>query len=149
MNKKGLSDIIATVLIVLLALAAIAIVWAFVRPTIEGSGQQINVAQSCFNAEAKVTGCGATINKVNVQLIKGTIGGDVGEVKSIIVVVKDSSGVTHTGTGNPVDLFSSISITPTGYTILDTDTAQAAVQVADGQGGTYTCDLSPTVVTCA
>src|SRR3989344_8936329 len=41
MNKRGLSDVVTTVLIILLALAAIVIIWAFVKPVIFSSGGKI------------------------------------------------------------------------------------------------------------
>ena len=41
MNKRGLSDIVVTVLIILLVLAAVVIIWSFVRPAIIRSSGQL------------------------------------------------------------------------------------------------------------
>ncbi|MBX4212572.1 hypothetical protein KW787_03925 [Candidatus Pacearchaeota archaeon] len=41
MSKKGLSDVVTTVLIILLVLAAIAVVWAFLRPALKKGAQSI------------------------------------------------------------------------------------------------------------
>jgi len=59
-QKRGLSAVIVTVLIILLALAAVAIVWAAVRPALSGAGDQIQGTQDCLNLNLQVTACSAT-----------------------------------------------------------------------------------------
>lgn len=53
-NKKALSTVVATVVIILLTVAAIAIVWTFVKGMIDRNKNQV---ESCFNVESgeKVT----------------------------------------------------------------------------------------------
>jgi FlaG/FlaF family flagellin (archaellin) len=53
-NKKALSTVIATVLIILLTVAAIAIVWTFVKKMVDESKNKV---ESCFGIESseKVT----------------------------------------------------------------------------------------------
>ncbi len=77
MFKRGLSDIIATVLIVLLALASVAIVWGFVSPTIRNAGENVDISSRCLETEFRVTQCnivGSGPYQVTstVQLIKGS-----------------------------------------------------------------------------
>ena len=54
-NKKTLSDIVTTVLIILLAIAAIAIVWSFVQPTLKGAGEKLSA--DCIQLEVMPTSC--------------------------------------------------------------------------------------------
>jgi len=56
-NKKGISDVVTTVLIVLLSLVAVAIVWSFLSPLITKSGTQISQTQACLSASLEVVGC--------------------------------------------------------------------------------------------
>lgn len=49
MNKKALSTVVATVIIILLTVAAIAIVWTFVRNMINENKNQV---ESCFEVES-------------------------------------------------------------------------------------------------
>jgi hypothetical protein len=56
-NKKGISDVVTTVLIVLLSLVAVAIVWSFLSPLITKSGTQIAQTQACLSASLEVSGC--------------------------------------------------------------------------------------------
>jgi hypothetical protein len=48
-NKKALSTVIATVLIILLVVASMAIVWTFVRNIVEG---RTHATSSCFDVES-------------------------------------------------------------------------------------------------
>lgn len=54
-NKKGISTVIANVLIVLLVIASIGIIWAVVRPTIQSAGEQ--VSSDCFSLLINAESC--------------------------------------------------------------------------------------------
>ena len=41
MNKRGLSEVITTVLIILITLAAVVLLWTFIRPTLQSASKQI------------------------------------------------------------------------------------------------------------
>lgn len=56
-NKKGVSDIVVTILLVLLALAAIAIVWGFIKGQLTGSQSEILKAQACLNLKLDPISC--------------------------------------------------------------------------------------------
>jgi len=76
MNKKGISTVVATVLIILLTVAAVAIVWATIIPMIKG---QLSKGTLCLTANSQVsiknegyTCWNETANKVNVQIGQGS-----------------------------------------------------------------------------
>jgi hypothetical protein len=48
-NKKGLSDIVTTALIILLVAVAVAAIWAFVSPALRGTGTQFTKTQVCVS----------------------------------------------------------------------------------------------------
>ena len=80
-TKRGLSDIITNVLIILLVLVAIGIIWAFVRPAIQGGAQQISGANDCLTTTVTPVGCvfNGTQNNATVVFQRGTGSGDVRE----------------------------------------------------------------------
>lgn len=91
-NKKGLSDIVTNVLIILLVLVAIGIIWAFVGPTINKSAGALEGASDCLTVEMEATKC--LINGggyFNLTYGRKPGQGDVQEVKFLL---KDSTGVT-------------------------------------------------------
>lgn len=61
MNKKGLSDIVTTALIILLVAVAVVAIWGFVGPALKGTGQQFNRAQTCIANQLDVTSCQAKV----------------------------------------------------------------------------------------
>ena len=55
MKRRGLSDVVTTVLIILLVLAAVAIIWGYLRGALEESGSQITSA--CLTLDLKPLSC--------------------------------------------------------------------------------------------
>ncbi len=54
-KTKGLSTIVATLIIILLVLVAVGIIWVVVRNVIEGGAQQIQGSNDCLAVEVKPT----------------------------------------------------------------------------------------------
>ena len=95
-NKKGISAVVANVLIVLLVVASVAIIWAVVRPTIEQAGEGIEAG--CFTVQVKTESCSeGTADNVVVYRRAGA--GTIDELK--IIVESDDGGTTITDIPNP------------------------------------------------
>jgi len=145
MNEKGLSNIIATVLIVLLALAAVAIVWTVMNNIIGDTSEEISLTNLCVLSEAKPTNCiNNTDTEVNVtvQLVRGD------NVAKVIGIVTFEGGATASGEAEgPKKLQTNLT------KITNTDkktplTAKATVVVQDESGNTKTCDEYTTEIQC-
>jgi len=139
--------------LVLLALAAIAIVWSFLSPTFTDTGEQINVNSKCLQAEMKPTACvvfgsnNASAN-ITVQTIRG-------EAVNMILIVEDGDGAREVGSviGGPQQALESLTVTVTGLDTPLDDTkgafkALVAPVIVDSGGDNANCAESPTVVTC-
>ena len=171
MRTRGLSDVVATVLIVLLALAAVAIIWSFIRPALERSGTAVQTQSACLEVEVKATSCdikasGAvppviTFDTV-VQLVKAP-GSGVTNIEAISIVT-DKDGLTSrlgpiaftagatppVGTTQPINGIAN----PGGSTVLAAPyrASAAAVVTVAGQGGqtqTITCDSAQVPIPCS
>lgn len=102
-TKKAISDIVSTVLIIMIAVAAVGIIGAVVVPMVRNSLQSgttclnalsdvsIENERTCFSQNETVCIDGGTsCSSISVQVRKGT---DVSvELTSIVVQVMDSSG---------------------------------------------------------
>lgn len=151
-NKKGLSDVVTIVLIILLALAAVGIIWAFIKPTIENTGGGIDLSAQCFNTEVKPTKCTTTDTDsdgnidsaiVTVQLAKG-------KADEVIAILELDDGTTQVQTVTAPTLLGTAQITFDLAAITGNPTkANAAAIISDDNGNTKTCDVSPTVAQCA
>lgn len=92
-QKRGISDIITTVLIILLAIAAVVLIWGFIKRPIEQGGKQIQASGDCFSLKLKPTGCTLNSGKTNVSATVQWAEGNVA-LKAIKFVVTDVKGAT-------------------------------------------------------
>ncbi len=83
MNKRGLGNVVATILIVLLVIIGVAILWRSIRPLISSAGNRVQ--PDCFTVELDITGCvyssGGQSAVVSVR--RGVGKGDVKAVKFV------------------------------------------------------------------
>ncbi len=86
MNKRGLSDVVTTVLIILIAIAAVIIIWNFVSPAIRNAGEGISpeLITTSFSVKSVVTD--GALEAVIVERKAGA-----GDVTSLKVVLEDES----------------------------------------------------------
>ncbi len=103
-NKKALSAVVATVVIILLTMAAITIVWTFVKKVINENQNQVD---SCFNVE---TGEKVTLNELytcytedSVQVSLNIADVEVDAVVISIMVGGNSKVVTLTNVERTYD----------------------------------------------
>ena len=86
-NKKGLSTIVATLLIILLTLVAVGIIWVVVRNVVQGGTQQVDIDAKCLQANVVATHvANATTNPAtNFSVTLSRQGGDqvIGGVKLV------------------------------------------------------------------
>lgn len=88
MNNKGLSDIVVTLIIVLLSMVAIGLVWFVVNNLLQSGTEGVEISAKCLNVAISVeqVNCAnGTTNKVcNVSLSRtGTETEELGGVKMI------------------------------------------------------------------
>lgn len=88
-GKKGLSDVVTTVVIIALALVAITVVWVVVQNLISSNTSSINLQRDCLNVNLEVKLVSNTSSEctISVKRISGSV--EIGGVR--IVVYNDSS----------------------------------------------------------
>jgi hypothetical protein len=79
-NKKGLSTVVTTLIIILLVLVAVGIIWIVVRGVIEQGADQVDVSSACPLIDVRIIGngtCTSTTCTVNLERKAGgdTFGG--------------------------------------------------------------------------
>ncbi len=78
MNKKGVSAVIANVLIVLLVVAAVSILWAVIKPTLESAGDDISGSTTCGQVNMEITKCESNGTLANITVFRKAGGPDSG-----------------------------------------------------------------------
>lgn len=139
LKRRGLSDIVATVLIILLAIAAVVIVAGFVNRFIGQAGTSIDLSSQCLNVNVKPTAC--TSNSVMLQLT----GDSSANVKSVVAVVKKADGTSTSELLPAPEFLSTANVT---ISTSDGDEVTGAAIVQDEEGNVYTCDVSSDKLTC-
>lgn len=96
-NKRGLSTIVVTLIIILLSLVAVGIVWVVVRNIIVGGGAGVEVGAKCINVDvsASSVNCsnGATNRQCDIVFTRTGTGSDpIGGVK--LVFRNSTSGIS-------------------------------------------------------
>jgi cysteine-rich repeat protein len=90
-NRRGLSEIVANLIIILLVLVAVGIVWVVVRNVISSGSQQIELGQFTFDLSIKSAYVSGTNIVVSVKRNVG--GGDILGIKFIFLNATDSRGI--------------------------------------------------------
>lgn len=147
-TKRGLSDIITNVLIILLVLVAVGIIWAFVRPAIQGGAQQVAGASDCLAVNVVPTACadgaGATWD---VTLRRGAGSSNIDSYK---VIFRSDTGQAEVLTlpGTDADAPGEFEEILHNYpvTLIPSEVDVSVVVSASGQ--LKTCEPSGTPVTC-
>ncbi len=96
-NKRGVSAIVATVLIILITVAAVTIIWAAIIPMID---ERLTLSNDCLDAvkQISIVPAGSTCyhsesNSLNVQIKRGS---DATNISDIMISSSDSDGNSFT-----------------------------------------------------
>jgi predicted PurR-regulated permease PerM len=141
-NKKGLSNIVATVLIVLLVLAAIVLVWNVIKPAIEKTGESVETRQDCLFIDVKPLACNN--NSGSYENIDLSVQVTKGEPTGVVGVIEWADGTTTSQTANSpgvlaTALFSGMTSNPSGQMAVE---STAAAIILDSDGNNITCEQS-------
>ncbi|MEK6917745.1 MAG: hypothetical protein AABW51_02245 [Nanoarchaeota archaeon] len=120
-NKKGLSTIVTTLIIILLVLVAIGIIWVVIRGVIEQGTSQIDINTRCINTDVRATAvsCTGPLNQSCTLDVTRKAGTDaLGGVKAVFhnTTAGTSSNVTDIYSGDLTLLstrtFGGVSVVP-------------------------------------
>ena len=97
-NKRGLSAIIATLIIILLVLVAVGIIWVVVRNVIQGGAEQVDISTKCMAVDVRAVSVNETSSGIYDVALKRFAGGeDIAGVKVALFSDTDNSGVLDFG----------------------------------------------------
>ena len=97
-DRRGLSAIVVTLIMILLMLVAVGIVWVVVRNIIESGTGQIDLSTRCL--ELGITAIAlvnTSLTDYDLTLNRSPTGGDIGGVKVVMFNDTENSGVLDFG----------------------------------------------------
>jgi len=129
-NKRGLSDVVTTVLIILVALGAIGIIVGFLMPMIKQGSSQITSA--CMTLQLEPTKCtyNSTTQETHVLIKRNT--GDA-ELKEIKVILYADTGETETKTMTSVPGILETKLLSTTTSLIPKEVKVAGVVITEAE----------------
>ncbi len=146
-SKKGLSDIVTNVLIILLVLVAVSIIWLFLRPTIQGGAGALGGASDCLTVQVEPVSCSNNATDATITIRRGAGTGVLEDLK----VIFDTAGVRTVIDASDLGAFELLELESNTYTfngVGDVDSVTVAAVVSDGSGGLKTCSEGTVKATC-
>jgi len=148
-NKKGISDVVTTVLIILLVVAAVAIIWGFIQRPLQQGGQALQAGADCLQISVIPTACmvvsdgnGANTNSTaTYKLVSGTVA-----LTGVKAVFQLRDGTTKIITG---DAPSGIGSTQKALAEENATSVGVAAVIKGSDGSDITCTESLEKVACA
>lgn len=141
-NRKGLSDVIATVLIILLAIAAIVIVWGFISNWLGSAGDNLGNQASCLDVDVKPISCVNSTKIVTVEITRGT------PIKALVSMTLDDGSVIVNKTVAITSGQLSVNMNMS-YETKSAKKAGASAVILNKEGNKeVTCTESPITVEC-
>ncbi len=100
-HKKGLSDVVTTLIIILLAIVAIGIIWMVVKGILQGGSEQVALGAKCKDVEIQATKIENTTTVgtgYKLTLSRTGAGEEIGGVK--VVLFNDTANSEVVDFGN-------------------------------------------------
>lgn len=146
-SKKGVSDIVTTVLIILLVLAAVSIVGNIILKNLQKGGEQIEKSTDCLSLEVIPLACSAAGNNTyNVQY-KWTKGGDL-PLGSVKVFVYNDKGLNVVSVGEAPDFLGVVEASVNTSKLKGNEDYATVSGVLKGTSGENICSESAVQVSC-
>lgn len=97
-NKKGLSAVVTTLIIILLVLVAVGIVWVVVRNVVDTGAEQIEISSQCLAIDVQAVSVNETApGNYSITLRRSAGGNDIGGLKVVLFNSTLNSGVLDFG----------------------------------------------------
>ena len=125
-NKKGLSTVVTTLIIILLVFIAVGIIWVVIRNVLQGGVEEINYEAKCLEISFTTSGLvctdtdGDSFHECNVTVTRSSRGETIDGVKIVFSTATDSYvydgvaiGVLETGvfSADETDLANTTAVT--------------------------------------
>lgn len=143
-NKRGLSTVVTTLIIILLVLVAIGIIWVVISNVVTEGSENVDYSVKCFEIDVKATAVANCVTgSCDVTLKRGAGGEDISGVK--LVFSNQTTGASDV-IDYPNNIVSLQTVTPTiaitGLTS-NPDKVEVTAYLRDDQGVERPCQTYP------
>lgn len=142
MNKKALSDVVVTIMIVLIGIAAVGILWVALKPGIEQNANQAGTQAKCITSGLSLVSpsCNKTSGLAKVDITRSS--DTLGSIQMIVVV----AGISQAAVTAPDVLGTQAAVIANATIAINKATVEFKVAPKIGD---YVCNPVDTeIVTC-
>jgi hypothetical protein len=140
-NKRGLSAIVATLIIILLVLVAVGIIWVVVQNLLQEGAEQIDVSTKCIAVDVRAVGVIPVVGEAGNYSVtlRRTAGGEtMGGIKIVLFNDTANSGVLEFGIAL-TELQTATQPIDTGGNVTGADRLEYTVYFLDDSGNERLC----------
>jgi len=141
-NRKGLSTIVATLIIILLTLVAVGIIWVVIRNVVESGAEQVDISQKCLAVELSAVSVTESAGVYSVTLHRGSDSqGDIGVKVNVFSGLTTNSGVLEFGAFGDLDALGTVTKTvpESGAILTGGDKIEFTAYFKDDSGDPQLC----------
>lgn len=138
---KGLSNVIVTLIMIVLVLIAVGLIWTAVQSNIQSGTEQIEISSKCLKVDIKATKLECSgVGLCNVTISRSVGGGDLAGIKLSLTNDERETNYIHDVPGNivPLETKTELAIS-TGIT--DVSLVEVAPYFVDNAGQEQLCSL--------
>lgn len=144
-NKKGLSAIIVTLIMILLVIVAAGLIWVVIRNVVTESTEQIGTGTACLNVDVAPNKVTNTSEWSYAVTMTRNAGGDpIGGVNIIITNASETSSFVFDLVGNiaPLETVTKNVNTTGNNNISNANKVEVVVYFTDSSGNNNACTVS-------
>ena len=145
-DRRGLSTIVATLIVILLVFVAVGILWVVLRNFVQGGSQQVDLASKCIDVSVTPTKVVSAGGIYNVTMLRN--GGDF-EIAGVNLVFTGSSGDSnfiYDAIGDIPNLgLSTVSVDLSASGVSNPNKVDAVVYFLDDSGNKQFCSTGETL----
>jgi len=146
-HKKAMSDVVTTLIIILLAIVAIGIIWMVVKNLLGESAEQVELGAKCKDVEiqaTKITNLTSIGTSYELTLSRTGAGEEIGGVKVVLFNDTSNSDVIDFGEAvNPLDTVIK-TLNLTASPVIDADKVEMTVYFISDLGEEQVCSTTAT-----
>lgn len=143
-NKRGISTIIITIIMIALVLGAFGVVWAIANQALEDSADDVELSAKCLDINLVATSLNCASGSCDVKVNRRAGGSDFAGLK-LILSNTDETGDVETSSGNIGELETKTiqNLDMSSFTE-NPDTVEISVYFQDESGNDQICPQSKT-----
>jgi hypothetical protein len=142
-NKRGLSTIVITLIIIVLALVAVGILWAVVSNILQKNSNQANLGLTQFTLNLDITNAYEQGGNININVMRAVGSGELTKIKFILSDNANSETIIQDSSMKELDAVSFV-IHPTSLTSAEITSVSVAPVFKSSDGSEITGSITDT-----